>query len=201
MKEEFLKTVGQALQKSGGNPVSVINGGHYLTIVGIQGRNLICKDSVNRSDPDKNEYHHSVDSLFNANMPRAGFGGAVEITWMEPITEETMADVKEEFPEVATDYERLRAEGKDLIMPAEYAHTHGIDFERDIKKSEDPVLEGLIKKRVYLPKQKPGEKVKSRKQIVTKRSRGCKRRSKSTCGVTGHGCAFGSAFAGGCIGF
>ena len=166
LKDEFLKTVAEALNKNNGDPISILNGGHYLTIVGMKGRNLICKNSLNRSEPDKDE-PVSVDEVFEKNKAKtAGKGGVVEIVWMEPITDQTMEDVKQEFPEVATDYERLRKEGKDMILPQEYSHVHGIDFEKEIKRDADPVLEGLIKKRVYLPKGKPGEKVLSQKKMV-----------------------------------
>ncbi len=162
LKDEFLNRLAVILNKNGGNPVSVLNGGHYVTVTGIKGRNLIYKESNNRSNPNKDFDSLSVDSLFSAcKLTGSGAmakGGAVEIVWLEPINDETMKDVKKEFPDVEKDYERLRKEGQDDALPDQYSHTKGVDFVRNYT-NDDPVIGEFISTRVYLPKGMPGEKV------------------------------------------
>ena len=36
LKDEFLNRLAVILNKNGGNPVSVLNGGHYVTVTGVE---------------------------------------------------------------------------------------------------------------------------------------------------------------------
>lgn len=86
----FRLQIKEALEKHG-SPVSVLVGKHYRTIVGIDGDDILLKDS-NTNNPDLNEKHTLTELLGNVNI-----NDTIEFSYMKDITLGENGDIPKEL--------------------------------------------------------------------------------------------------------
>ena len=150
LKLEMLQSIHETLTETK-SPVSVLRGNHYLTIVGIRGRDLICKNSATNTAANYNDTM-SIDALFSMNQRNR----TVEFVWLQELTQEAIDGIKTEFPKAQEAYEARR---EDFIEPggqydvSDYTHVDGCDIQRtdldDIHGTND------IQTTAYVPKVLP----------------------------------------------
>ena len=130
------------------SPVSVLAGGHYLTIVGINGRNFICKNSLGNTPEDYNDTI-SVDRVFSSNQRNR----LVEFVWLQKLDQEALDGIAREFPDAQEIYDARkhdRIEAKGYFSESEYTHVDGCDISRI---DTDEALEtNEIQTTAYVPK-------------------------------------------------
>lgn len=71
-------------------PISILNDGHYQTVVGMRGRNLIIKDSLEytprRKTRNPNEdLEVDIDTIFTRNQKK---NSAFQICWLQEVNDE-----------------------------------------------------------------------------------------------------------------
>ncbi len=135
-KRRFLEILSQKLEKG---PVGLLLDGHYVTVWGLDGKNLKVRDSLS-ADPDElhNYDPYTVDHIFSK------VGIEVELVWLEDITgeEEKLAE------KFNLKYDAQNREFKEEYGPKNadtFLHRKGIDAST---KAEGDVVAETI----YIPK-------------------------------------------------
>ena len=174
-----LKTTIKHALKEDRSPVGLLAGGHYLTIVGIDGDTIRYKDSAgNDIDPD-HTYTGSLASIASGVLGDPGVFG-IQLTWMKEI--QLSKDGRTIFG-VPSDYVRMKPDGTVQGQPGPILvgggmpekglaiHKEGIAVSRyagteDTKPEQEyrPLLtDGIVKtEKVYLPKKLNAAALKSK---------------------------------------
>ena len=76
-RQSFLQILKRRLKDG---PVAMLHAGHYVLVEGLEGDNLIVRDSLNKTRPDALRYHYSdVTEIFNSDVEY------LELVWLEEL--------------------------------------------------------------------------------------------------------------------
>ena len=146
-RQSFLQILKRRLKDG---PVAMLHAGHYVLVEGLEGDNLIVRDSLNKTRPDALRYHYSdVTEIFNSDVEY------LELVWLEGLKgkeSETAAEFGLEYDKDTGEFYRMdhanNQRKKDEPNNSEtILHRNGIEGVSSPEWEKD-----FISYSVYLPK-------------------------------------------------
>ena len=120
-KALFLNKIYEILKT--GNPVPILRRGHYVTIVGIEGQELIYANSSTA----KVEHRSSVDNF----LDRSGTGSSIDLTWFSKVGD--IKKLTEDFKTLKYDKEKGFSSASENAGDVLYvSHDKGVDATRSV---------------------------------------------------------------------